>query len=645
MGNLFDLFDAGPRPSVPLANDTWRPDAPPDLTGVKKIYLNFETTGLRWFDRDKPIAVSLYAKDRSWYLPWGHVGAANLQEEQVKRWMQREVRDKHIVNINTRFEVHNAREWGVDLERQGNTVSDVAHYSALLDDHRYRNNLDALIQEFLNEAPMPRLDESRMASYPAGLAAPRAMYNVESVMRLEQAMWPMLDEQGLQRVRQLEDDVIFAVCEMEKNGAIIDMELLHLWIKESLEEYHRGVMDLYRESGLRVNPSSSQDVAKLFHKLGLPIEEYTAPSRKHPHGQPSFKDEYLKGIQHPIIKRLRYTKKVKGIHNWMVGVRDSLDDHGILRYALHQLRASKSGDEGNDESGTVTGRFTSTEIVEGVGINAQQVRKPEKQFHSFGDAFFVRNLFIPPEGKVYISSDAEQIQYRIAAAKAGNPKVLEAYKKDPKASFHRMAHAMFRPFVPHLTYGRTKDANFAKLFAAGIKKIALMMNMISNKQFLELTKQRANRNHPLLKQAGEILAIYKREMPEMDALLKEYTQLYESQGFVTSLLGRRMRYDGTRAHKGLNMFIQASEADIVKTKMVQLHRAKDEIGFTPVTQVHDELNGYGESEETAKRVDEILNVQSFPEIQIPILWGTKTSWKSWGDCAREELAKLRAEAA
>lgn len=322
-----------------------------------------------------------------------------------------------------------------------------------------------------------------------------------------------------------------------------------------------------------------------------------------------------------------------------------ISSDGILRYALHQLRSAKSEDQGAGETGTVTGRFTSTEIVDGEGTNIQQVMKPEKQFHSFGDEYFIRDLHVPPPGMLWFSSDAEQIQYRLFAHEANNPKINQLYKENPWASFHRMTLGMFRQHKPDLAYGRCKDVNFAKMFAAGPTKMALMMNFITKAQYEELKAAKVNRYHPMLEGVLEILKIYDKEMPEVDVLLKKAEGLARERGYIKTIMGRRMRFpNGYRLHKAFNGRIQGSEADIVKTKAVELHRNRKATGLQLCFQVHDEFDGNIPDKECAKRAGDLLNHQSFPQLRIPILWGVKTG-TSWGDCAREELAKLREEAA
>src|SRR5689334_11828927 len=127
----------------------WRPSTPPDLTGIDTIQLDGEFTGLRWFAGDRPVGWAVGFGDQRVYLPFGHQGGGNLDEETVKRWMRRELRGKRIENHTTAIDLHFARAWGVDLAEQGNTFHDVSHSAALLDDTRFRVNLADLSREFL----------------------------------------------------------------------------------------------------------------------------------------------------------------------------------------------------------------------------------------------------------------------------------------------------------------------------------------------------------------------------------------------------------------------------------------------------------------------------------------------------------------
>ena len=262
----------------------WRPSEPPSLTGVRTVRLNVEATGLKWWKGDRPIAISIgLPNGTTYYLPWGHNGG-NLDEAIVKMWCLRELWNKHIENINTKFDIHMLRVWGVDLEAQGCTFSDVAHDLALLDDHRYRFGLDILANEFLPHIPfVPRLDESHMADYHAGEAQRRSRFNVELVRELSDIFRPRLIEEDLMRVKKLEEQVIPVVCEMEKNGCPIDVEKLDRWRKSCEQDYLRLLYQINRETGVKFEVTTASWI-KLFAHLNIPVTERTAATLSHPEG-------------------------------------------------------------------------------------------------------------------------------------------------------------------------------------------------------------------------------------------------------------------------------------------------------------------------------------------------------------------------
>jgi DNA polymerase-1 len=644
--SLFDLLDENPA-------EIWQPQAPPPLDSrFKDIQIDTETNGLRWWDGDRPIGIAIHYGDKTQYLPWGHRGGGNLSEETVKEWARRELVGKRITNLNTRFDVHMLREWGVDLEAQGNEVSDVGHYAALLDDHRQKFSLDSIAQDYLGREKVGKeLVGERMADYHAGTVAPRAEGDVQVVHDLIEVMWPKLTDENLHRVRKLEDDVIYVVCEMEKNGSPIDQELLEEWIVASRVKLDAYLHRIYHAVGFHVNPASHQDLVRVFDRLNIPITEKTRGGKDEDEAKkrPSFTDVILKGIDNPIVQDIRMAAKLTSLRSkYLVRDKAVMSKGGILRYSLHQLRAQKDALGNAGEAGTVTGRFSSTAMVSGEGVNIQQRMKLAKQRVAWGyheddashdhEIFPIRKLHIPAKGTNarWLSSDAMQIEYRIFANYARNPRVLEAYQKDPLTKFHNLVLNMLLPYKSDLTYRRCKDCNFAKVYGAGLKKLALMLEYISPEEFAKLTKEKASSSHPKLAKAKEIDDLYNRLLPEVRPLLRQASDLAESRGWVQTVLGRRSRFpDKFRLHKAFNGIDQGSAADIMKMKLVELHRQRKYTGFLLRFTVHDEVNGDTSDALTASRVAEVLNSQSFPEFaKVPILWETETG-ANWAECGKE----------
>jgi DNA polymerase I-like protein with 3'-5' exonuclease and polymerase domains len=601
----------------PTTTDThWTPPTPPSLGRVATVAVDLETTGLQWWAKDRPIGIAVTSELGTCYLPFGHRGGGNLDEAVVKRWAQTELRHKHILNLNTRFDVHFLREWGVDLEDQGCTVSDVAHSAALLDDGRKRFSLDILARDFLGQEKVGKdLDATRMADYHAGDVAPRAEADTRQVWELEQLFKPQLAAENLQRVKQLENQIIFVVCEMEKNGCPIDLYTLNKWLHDSGQAYLRLIWNLYRDTGLNVNPQRPTDLIKLCQHLKLPVHDT-------PDGRPSFTDAVLSTYDHPIIDRVRRARKLASLRSkYLVKYKEAVDDNGLLRYALHQLRV--------DEGGTVSGRFSSSALQRGVGVNIQQVPSVAKQTDAMGEEYLIRTLHRPAAGR-WLSADAAQIEYRLFADMAKNPTVLAAYRNNPALSFHHVVWEELKKHKADLQYKDLKALNFAKLYGAGTARIAEMLGYITADQHATLRRTHAGSDHPLLRAAQAVMNLYDRVLPEVDEMLKRATSEAQLQGYVTTALGRRARLAPEHGYRALNRQIQGTAADVMKQKLVHLHHQRKHTGFLLRFTVHDEVDGDCPDEVCRDRVQTILNAPS-TNTTVPLIWDVSLG-DSWGAC-------------
>lgn len=568
----------------------WSPSAPPSLSDISTVELDTETTGLNWRS-DRPIGISIALPGgKSWYLPWGHKGG-NLDEETVRRWARAELRGKRIVGANIKFDIHMLREWGVDLEAQGNTFSDVLHYAALLDDHRRKCNLEEISRDFLNEGKVGGLDKSAMADYHAAQVHEYAEQDAVLVQRLRHKMEPLLHGEDLDEVVRLEDDVIPVVVEMEKNGAPIDEEKLAVWIKQSEQAEQRALWSIWRDTGVRVEPEKPTTLIKLFESLKIPISHWTAG------GKPSFTDDVLKWTNNPVVERVRHARKLANLRSKYLLPYTEKIQNGILPYSLHPLRV--------DEGGTITGRFSAS------NVNIQQVPAVAKQIETFGGEFIVRELFIPSRGYLWFSSDAKQIEYRLFAHHASTPAVLAAYASNPETDYHALIGEILSRFKV-FPRKQVKNINFAKIYGAGKAKIAAMTGLPRD-------------------ESDEFVNLYDRMFPEVAVLLNRASRAAETRGFVRTLMGRRMRFPNKeRCYKALNGIIQGSAADINKKKLVELHNERKNTGFVMRLTVHDEVCGDVPDLEAAKKVSAILDAQSFP-LKVPILWDANTG-KNWAEC-------------
>ncbi len=588
--------------STVVNNPGWSPSEPPSLDGIDRIELDCETNGLRWWDGDLPIGIGIGTPDETYqYLPWGHAGG-NLSEGTVKRWAQRELRNKQIFGLNIKFDNHMFYRWGIDLEAQGCTISDVGHRAALLDDHRRRFSLEALSQDLLGKGKLKDVDVEHMAEYHAGDVHDYAEQDVRLVRELRDHLDPQLDEQNLRHVCDLEDRVAYVVCEMERNAAPLNAELLKSWVKRSEEEYHRCLWKVYRETGLK--PSfSNADLETLFKARKIPIIHRTAT------GMPSFAEEtgIWDNCDDPVIQDMNRARKLTSLRSkYLVKYLNTLTDDGRLLYALHQLRA--------DEGGAVTGRFSSSafKTPQGAeGANVQQVKTVEKQKEVGDDDYTIRELFISRSGRS-LKSDASQIEFRLFAHYANSERLLKEYRKDPTVNFHKIVWELVKQYND-ISYKALKNLNFCKLYGGGVGRVSEMLEVSYD-------------------EAESFAKSYDEAFTDVKRCLRLASNTARSQGYVKTLMGRRIRFPKLeRLYKALNGIIQGGAADIMKQKLVELHDARRTTGFVMRFTVHDEVFGDIPDDEAASKVDKILNRQSF-DLRVPILWETKTG-ANWAECA------------
>ena len=606
------LFETA-RPSNVSPN--WRPPEPPSLNGVNEIILDCETTGLRWWAGDLPIGIALgYRDGRARYLPFRHAGG-NLDEETMKRWARRELRDKLVYLFNGPFDINMMYMWGVDLEAQGCTVSDIGNYAALLDDHRVSSTLDSIARDCLGAGKVEGIDTRRMAEYHAAEVTSYAETDVVLVNELRDFFWPKLDAEDLQRARKLEDDCIYVTCEMMRNGAPLDVEKLDSWVAKSEQDYYECLWKIHKLTGLKINPRSPLDQQRLFDHIKVPSPTWIDP-KGDGKAKVTFRKDKLQDLNHPVIKILYHTKRLASLRSkYLVKYQDEIKKHGRLIYSLHQMPI-------DDEGGTKFGRYSSSGFGGDTrdGINVQQVAGKKQQASVKGDedleGYVIRELFVPESG-LWLSGDANQVEFRFFAHYGKPPHVLEAYKKDPRTNFHKVVQAMIQE-IKEISYERTKDCNFAEIYGAQLSTVAEMIGLSE-------------------KEARPFDTAYHKALPEVRELLDKASNLAESRGYVKTMMGRRARFSWIEPkYPALNRVIQGSAAEENKLKLVELHKARHETGFKLRFTVHDEADGDVPDVEAAKKVQEILNRQILPTI-VPLLWdvGTGPNWKAASSVDKE----------
>lgn len=621
VGNLFSGHHA---PSGWTA-----PQELPDLSAYPlDLHFGFDTE-FTFSDKNiltaQQVGIALCTPDlKKYYLPHGHRGGGNIDENSVRRWAKKELNGRHLSIINAKGDVHVTKTWGLDLEEIGAKVHDPAFKAALLDEHRRKFNLNILATEFLGEQKAELSphdsDKSNIADMAASEVGEYAEYDAYLHLQLDLVEQKLIDEQDLTDVCNLEDDLIYATCAMERAGALIDRPKLERWVHEVELAHQAAILELHRTTGLKINPNSGNDLRKLFIFYNIPI-----PKREEElGGGETFEEEYLSRVEHPCVRLVMAARKLHSLNTkYLKKYLKNLDKDNILRYSLHQLR--------NDDFGTVTGRYASAAPSSG-GCNIQQVMKVESQLEEeFIRDWIVRELMIPVEGKDYVSADASQIEFRWFAHYSKSERLIKEYNADPTMDFHQL--------VANMLGQKRKDAkhnNFGKLYTMGVPKLARKLGLgcqcgcDPKDQWNKASHHSDCRIH----KAFAISKEYDTKFPEAQSLSKEAMKIAKNRGYVRTVMKRRGRFPtGERLHSALNKIIQGTAAETLKVKLLETYRNRKFLTIDLRATVHDELDGdIDKDPKHKKNFKELLEApDSRIPCRVPLLWDVETG-PNWRKC-------------
>jgi DNA polymerase I-like protein with 3'-5' exonuclease and polymerase domains len=553
-------------------------DRLPDQLPPGPVAFDTETTGLDLRGSSRPFCFSVATAEDAWCCEWN------------PQWIADNLAGRDVIMCGAKFDVWASLTTDVDLEYYDVKPHDVQHCALLLDDHRRKFSLDTLSLERLgrrkNELPSKNVWE-----LPTHVVVPYSRQDARLTYDLWQSYQPDLKAQGLEKVQQLEDDLIYCTLAMERNGCQLDMPKLERWVDEVKQSIVERTLRLWQLTGLRVNPDTD-DIRKLVRYVGVNHTGFLTKSGK----SESFSSDALEPLRHK--PEINLALEIRELKSWLSKCGDKYlneNINGVLYYKLHQLRC--------DEGGTITGRYAG---------DIQQVMKPDKQ-PKVTQPWIVRELFTAAKGLQLWDSDASQIEYRLFAHFSNVPyphsqRLIKAYTENPDIDFHDfVTHDILKDIMIR---SLAKNVSFAKLYGGGVGKISLMTGLD-------------------MVQAEETVNDYDRAFPEAARLLNYCTKLAERRGFVRTMLGRRRRYfPGDRFYSALNSILQGTAADVMKLKLLRLYRERKTTGTCPRLTNHDETLGDITESYTVARVNEILAIQELPT-RVPLTWdtGVGNNWK------------------
>lgn len=357
----------------------------------------------------------------------------------------------------------------------------------------------------------------------------------------------------------LELPLIPVLASMELAGVLLDTAHLAKMSRELGESITALESEIHTLAGKTFNVNSPKQMNEvLFEHLKLKAEGV----RKTSLGFSTAADvlDNLRGA-HPVVdKILEYRELVKLKGTYI----DALPN--LINPVSGRVHTSYN------QTGTSTGRISSSDPnLQNIPIRTETGRD-------------VRAAFVAPDGWRLLSVDYSQVELRILAHVSQEPTLLNAFAEgqDIHAATAAIINNVPMEAVTKEQRIFAKRVNFGILYGMGAYRLA---------RDSDLT----------LAEARKFIETYFERLPGVRRYIEGAKALARSQGYLTTLFGRRRRFPGINSSRGndvaaaereaINMPIQGTAADIMKRAMIDLHAALQTGGLRAqlLLQVHDEL--------------------------------------------------------
>ena len=585
-----------------LAADDYRTVATPEqleslaaaLKAAGECAVDLETTSL---DPRLAEIVGLsfsYRDHEAWYIPVGHTvtpdqtppdvhdspllaftggidrppapAPGQLPRELVLKRLRPLLEDSglHKIGQNIKFDQQVLATSGITL---AGIHFDTMLASYCLNPSRSGHGLDVLAQEHLNhrmisysEVTGSGREQKNFSEVSIDAASRYACEDADATWLLHRKFRPALAEAGMEALfYDLEMPLVPILGGMEQHGVLLDTSLLAGLsgdFSQRLSGLEQRIVDL---AGTSFNLNSPKQLGEvLFERLGLQTGKKTKGKTGY-----STDNEVLTALadQHEIARLI-------------------LDYRGIAKLkstysdALPRLVNPRTGrvHTSYNQTVTATGRLSSSDPnLQNIPIRSDEGR-------------LIRHAFIAPPGHLILSADYSQIELRVLAHLSGDPVFCRAFELDEDIHTRTAAEVfgLFPEMVTSEMRRQAKAINFGIIYGQGAFSLAKQLGIAR-------------------KTADDFIAAYKERHSGAIAFLDSCIAAAERDGFVTTILGRRLPIPDIRSSNGnvlafarrnaINYPIQGSAADIIKSAMIRVDRRirEEQLAGRLIMQVHDEL--------------------------------------------------------
>jgi DNA polymerase-1 len=395
-----------------------------------------------------------------------------------------------------------------------------------------------------------------------------------------ETLWDLFDK--------VEVDYTKVLFGMERHGIKVDRAALDKAEPEARGEIQDVEKEIAKLAGFVLNPKSTQQLRKYFiEQEGLKPIRWSKGGKtgaRNPSVDATFLEHYKN--EHPMAKLVLRHRELAKLHGtYITGLRDLLDPNDRIHTRFNQDVAR-------------TGRLSSS------GPNLQNIPRPEN------DKWKLRSSFIPEPGMDIIAVDYEQLEMRLLAAAAMEPKMMQIFAdgKDIHTGNVEMVYGIAyadvvgaRKIDKLVKQGKLPETDLLPSVLKAIKArndikavgFGLNYGMGANKlaRQLGITTQ----------EAKDLIERYMDTYPAVGQFFKNAVEETDRTGYAFTVLGRRRNIPQIRSSRkderalgerlATNTQIQGSAADVCKMAQINLWKVglEQRYGCRQLLQIHDEV--------------------------------------------------------
>ncbi|HZN36367.1 MAG TPA: DNA polymerase I, partial [Pirellulaceae bacterium] len=514
------------------------------------------------------------------------------------------------IGQNLKFDRIVLRAAGIEL---AGAAFDTMVADYLLDPGERSHNMDDLALRHLGHQTIT-IDQligsgkkqKRMDEVPVPLITKYAAEDADVPLRLAEVLAPRLREAGLAALfADLEMPLIEVLAEMEFQGIRVDVERL----RELALQFESRIAQLKKEvfeiAGREFNIDSRIQLGQLlFDELKLPVTKRTKTGA-------SMDSDVLEDLAplHPLPAKIieyRHNAKLKSTYV------DALPE--LICPATGRVHTSFKQDV------AATGRLSSQDPnLQNIPIRTEIGRA-------------IRSAFLPGEADwLLLTADYSQIELRVLAHFSGDATLRQAFAED-RDIHAQVASEVYGVPLAEVTSAMRRSAkavNFGVIYGQSAFGLARSLGI-----------EQA--------EAARFIDRYFAGYPGVDAFLLTTLRAARSQGYVSTISGRRRPISGVRDSRllaakrqrnlperiAINTVIQGSAADIIKQAMIGVLRRlrREKLRAKLLLQIHDELVfELPPEEEPALRQLVLEEMAAAANLTVPLKVDVNVG-RNWAEC-------------